>query len=331
MIQLQVNPINSIGDAYDRLQTAIALEFSTLPPYLYASFSIPNGQNPVASKQLSTIVGQEMIHMCLACNIMNAIGGDPKLTAPTYPGSLPGDIGKGGKLLTVHLLRFSPAAMKQGMNIEEPVSPIIFKSLADDAVTTETIGQFYERLRAFLKTLPASAWQANRNQITDDQFMAGQLFAVNSFLDASSAIDIIISEGEGSSDDPLDFQKELSHYYRFQEMHRNQLLTKDSSAPHGFRWGGPLGVDWTAVYPAIPNPGQFDFSKEPIAVQAAQEACNAAFRAMVDALQLAVTGHAGQLGVAVRHMFDLRTAALQALNTPMANGKTVAGPAFLYT
>jgi hypothetical protein len=90
-------------------------------------------------------------------------------------------------------------------------------------------------------------------------------------------------------------------------------------------------VDWSAAYPAIPDPGSHDFSKDSEAAQAAQAACDGAYSGMIDALQLAVTGHAGQLGAAVRRMFELRMAAMAALQVPLADGRSVAGPSFLYT
>jgi hypothetical protein len=43
-----------------------------------------------------------------------------------------------------------------------------------------------------------------------------------------------------------------------------------------------------------------------------------------------MTGHPEQLGVAVRAMFDLRLAAQVALRTPLADGTSVSGPAFVY-
>jgi len=178
--------------------------------------------------------------------------------------------------------------------------------------------------------LPPSVWTPNRNQIVDDQFFAGQLFAINRLEDAQIAIQEIISEGEGTKKGPLDFQDEIAHYYRFGEVYKNKVLTKDSN-PLGYAWGpAPLGVDWTGAYPAIPDPGTHDFSREPLAARRAQDACNAAFTAMVEALQRAVTGQAAALGQAVRAMFDLRMAARQALSVPLADPALVAGPAFLY-
>jgi hypothetical protein len=335
MIRLQWKPLSTVQDAWAMLQTAIGVEFGTLPPYLYAAFSIPPDANAEAAARLRSVVLQEMIHMCLACNILNAIGGDPALTPPVYPGPLPGDIGPpGGQPLIIHMLPFSEDAMAQGMAIEQPEDPPDFPihtMLTKALPATVTIGQFYKALDSYLATLPASAWIPNRNQIDDSQFFAGQLFAINSYADAHQAISDIVSEGEGTANDPLDFQKEIAHYYRFGECFRNLVLTRTDVA-QGYAWGPEsLGIDWAAVYPAIHDPCTHDFSKDPPAAQAAQAACNQAYSQMIDALQLAVTGSAGQLGNAVRAMFDLRMAARVALTTPLADPALVSGPSFVYS
>lgn len=318
------------------LQQAVGIELGTLPPYLYAKFSIMPGTNAAAMDNLSAIVGQEMVHLCLACNMLNAIGGRPKLEPRVYPTTLPGDIGPpDGEALMIHLLRFSRAAMEQGMAIEEPSKPIDIPDVPQMLAATQpgavTIGEFYTNLESQLAKLPASVWQANRNQITDDQFFPGQLFAINSYADAKAAISLIVSEGEGATDDPLDFQREVAHYYRFEEIAKNKVLTKaDNECGYVF---GPqtLEVDWTSVYPAIPDPAKHDFGNEPEAAQMAQKACNRAYSALIDSLQAAIDGEAGALGRAVRAMFDLRLAATVALSTPLSDGILVAGPSFVYS
>ncbi|HYI47621.1 MAG TPA: ferritin-like protein [Allosphingosinicella sp.] len=334
MIRLELKPLKTVEDARSMLETAIGLEFGTLPPYLYAMFSIPPGKNVAAANLIKSVLMQEMIHMCLACNIMNALGGTVKLVPPKYPGPLPGDIGPIGKdALVIHLYRLSKEGMKQGMDIEQPETIPNFPVLkaAPGVPATGTIGQFYQRLDDFLATLPPGVWKKGRNQITDNQFFTGQLFAVNDYADAHRAIEEIVSEGEGAKDEPLDFQQELAHYYRFGEVYHDRVLTKIAKPP-GYQWGpAKLGVIWKDVFPAIPDPGTHDFSKDSAAARAAQAACNAAYTRMVDALQQAVTGTKGALGNAVRAMFDLRLATQVALRTPLADGVSVAGPAFLYT
>lgn len=316
------------------VQQAIDVEFATLPPYLYSLMSIQEGKNPRAISLIKSIALEEMVHMCLACNILNAIGGSPKINTPTFPGPLPGDIGDDdGKPLIVHLYPFSQQAMEQGMAIEEPVDPPEFPNLKSSAVGDEriTIGEFYERLDKLLKALPADAWQANRNQVDDRQFFQGQIFAVNCYDDANRAINEIVSEGEGAPGDrnPLDLNNELAHYYRFEELYRDQVLVKTGDGVDDYAWGESLGVDWDGVYPAISDPESYDFSKESKDAQAAQLACNSAFSDMVDHLQAAFNSNDGELGNGVQSMFDIRMAAIQAFQVPLSNGK-VAGPAFVY-
>jgi ferritin-like protein len=338
VIRLQRPQLASVADARACLQTAVGVEFGTLPPYLYAAYSIRPETNPAVQCCLRSVALEEMVHMCLVCNILNALGGEPVIQPQTYPDPLPGDIGPDGHPLTLHLHPFSKEAIQQGMQIEQPEDPPDFPIHAEllraEGPPAVTIGQFYDTLDAFLATLPANAWTPGRNQLTDAQFLQGQIFAVNGYDDAHRAIDTIISEGEGSrqgSDyDPLDFQGEIAHFFRFGEIFHDKVLTKTPKPP-GYAWGPQrFGVDWAGVYPAITDPGLHDFSSEPETAQAAQAAGNNAFTAMVNALQGAVSGRAGALGVAVRAMFDLRTAARHAFTVPLTDGEHVSGPAFLY-
>jgi len=272
------------------VQQAIDVEFATLPPYLYSLMSIPDGKNPQAISLIKSVALEEMVHMCLACNIMNI---EEPVDAPEFP----------------------DLEMTQLLEADERV----------------TIGEFYARLDVLLSQLPADAWQANRNQVDDRQFFQGQIFAVNCYADAHRAIDEIVSEGEGSPADknPLDLNSELAHFYRFEELYRNRVLVKTGNGPGDYAWGEPLGVDWNDVYPAISDPESYDFSNESADVQAAQLACNVAFSEMVDHLQVAFNTNDGELGNGVQSMFDIRMAAINALQTPLTNGQ-VAGPAFVY-
>lgn len=334
MIRLKFRRMDSLPDLHGAVQQAIALEFATLPPYLYALYTMKREQNEAAFSRLHGIVLEEMIHLCLACNILNAIGGEPDLVGavPSLPGPLPFSIGsEGDEPFIVHLLPFALPAMHQGMQIEEPEEPLEFpKTVAFDVEQPhfQTIGQFYEALDAALKLLPADAWHTGRHQIGDQPFFQGELFPISDYTGASKAIARIVSQGEGSSKSPLTFENELAHFYRFEEIHENRVLEQDPEAEHGYRWGPPLGVDYEAVYPAIPDPMNHDLSGHPEA-QAAQDACNRAFTGMVDHLQSAMTGTPEALGNAVRDMFDLRMATLAALQIDIGGGK-VAGPAFQY-
>src|SRR5262252_6754093 len=78
------------------LQAAIELEHATIPPYLYALYSLMPGINSAAAGIIESVVTEEMLHLTLAANILNAIGGSPVLDSPAfiphYPSPLPGSV-----------------------------------------------------------------------------------------------------------------------------------------------------------------------------------------------------------------------------------------------
>jgi hypothetical protein len=279
-----------------------------------------------------------MVHMALACNILNAIGGSPVLAdpavVPTYPGPLPYDIGAvSGDPFVVSLLPFSEAAMRQATRIEEPDDPLLFPDqavLARDVVSFETIGEFYRHVDEALRALPAGEWSdPPRNQLGDHPFFPGELFAVTGYESAALAIQRIVSEGEGTTKGPQDFEGDVAHYYRFEELRRDQALQRDPGVAEGYSWGPSLGVAWNDVEPAITDPSGHDFAGDPPAL-AAQDACDGAFTVMVHELHRGVNGEPGRIGKAVRAMFDLRMAARAALATILRDSDRSAGPAFRY-
>ena len=92
-IQETINAgINSPAEIEEALQTAIQLEFSTIPPYLCAEWSINTDPSNVSSIVHGVVV-QEMLHFGLACNMLTAIGGSPSIAnasfVPNYPGPPP--------------------------------------------------------------------------------------------------------------------------------------------------------------------------------------------------------------------------------------------------
>src|SRR5437016_10860321 len=113
------------------LQKAIELEHSTIPPYLYALYSVKPYQNAEIAGLIKSVVLEEMLHMSLDCNILNAIDGAPVIDRPdfipSYPGPLPGQVESD---LTVPLAPFSKQLVYDVfMVIEEPEDPLHFPVL----------------------------------------------------------------------------------------------------------------------------------------------------------------------------------------------------------
>ena len=110
MLRIMAQPLASDGDVRKALQNAIRLEHATIPPYLTALATLSGDSQSVkyARQVIRDVVVEEMLHMTLACNILNAIGGHPMIAdptfVPTYPHELP--MGVAGDLV-VHLKRYS--------------------------------------------------------------------------------------------------------------------------------------------------------------------------------------------------------------------------------
>jgi len=116
---LEITDLESLKSA---LQLAIELEHSTIPPYLCALFSIVEGRNGEVAAIIRSVVIEEMLHMALACNLLNAVGGQPEIDrpgfVPRYPGHLPAGLRPD---LTVTLRRCSIDQIRDVfLSIEEP-------------------------------------------------------------------------------------------------------------------------------------------------------------------------------------------------------------------
>ena len=85
-------PLDTVDDLREHLQLAIQIELTTIPPYLYAMYSIEDRAN-VATKLIRSVAAEEMLHATLMANILLGVGGEPRFydpeVIPRYPGPLP--------------------------------------------------------------------------------------------------------------------------------------------------------------------------------------------------------------------------------------------------
>ena len=213
--------INTLEDLKLALQYAIQLEFSTIPPYLTAEWSIKD-QKQAARTIIHEIVIQEMVHMGLACNMLSAIGGKANLTqtnfVPNYPCTgLPGGVHSD---LRVSLLPLSAEALKTFMEIEMPQhGPIA-------AASDVNIGDFYDAIAdGFSRLNPTFSGGFQ----LEHSFPVGELFRINNVEDALKAIRTIKDQGEGSQQTPMPEDSpsgEPSHYYAFKQLLVGKRLRK---------------------------------------------------------------------------------------------------------
>src|SRR4051812_36113673 len=117
MIALNVSlvaGIDSKDQLLESLQTAMRLEHATIPVYLQAAWSlrVPTDSSPDTNSIIREIIRdvalEEMLHLTLVANLINALGGTPTMNTrgffASYPCRLPGSVQTG---LEVHLRPFS--------------------------------------------------------------------------------------------------------------------------------------------------------------------------------------------------------------------------------
>lgn len=332
--QASVDHAHRLAALRHKLQIAIELEHATIPPYLYALYSIKAGCNLEIAALVRSIVIQEMLHMSLDCNVLNAIGGKPKIDdprfIPNYPGKLPGSVEDS---LIVPLAPLSKQLLHDVfMVIEEPEQTVDGTVPPQDGVT---IGEFYQHIKDEIVALgqTGNIFTGKQSLQLVTGFPELQNRGVVDETTALAAIDLIIAQGEGSSTSPLDPECELAHYYKYAEIYHGRKLIPNPDAsqcattPWVFK-GHPIAFDPTGVYPVISNPTPSSYQSKP-RLQELNHAFNAAYSDLLRKLHQVFNGKPDWLGPALLTMQNLKSQAQLMMSQEVVPGQT-AGPSFEY-
>jgi len=223
------------------LGEACELEHGLMCEYLYAQFSLKRGvaegltPEQVARIQaweltLIDVIKQEMLHLALATNILSALGAAPHFERPNFPilsRWYPPDV-------QIALVPFGERALRHFMYLERPegmplkdaegfgsVGPMQPLTVDDPQITAgpeewHTVGHLYRGIESGLAHLVSRYGEAAvfigppKAQATTDIFEWPQLTAVTDLASASSAIEIIVEQGEGARGDWVN-----SHFGKF--------------------------------------------------------------------------------------------------------------------
>lgn len=340
MLYVRRQKLDTVEDLRIALGNAMQLELSTIPPYLTALYSIRDGFNATIASNIRTIAVQEMLHLSLAGNILNAVAGRPDFPSivPHYPGPLPMGIGdKPGHPFIVPLKKLSHDVVKNVfMVIEEPENPIEFpeKKVAMAAALQpeyHTIGEFYEAVKELIERLGNRIFTGKPRRQVTGWFGPHQLFPVDNVRTAKAAIDIIVTQGEGTPTSPAGGPSGLAHYYRFEEISRGQTLTRDLPDPPFYSWGPPPIVldEKDGVWPMLDNPPEVKLPPGS-QVELASQQCDETFSALIDGLQMTFDGRPKHLDASIGLMYSLRLQAQKLMSMPVPDTDGNAGPRFLY-
>ncbi|MCX2729273.1 ferritin-like protein [Saccharopolyspora sp. NFXS83] len=308
------------------LQAALQIELTTIPLYLTAMYSIRPGANEESFYVMRSVVLEEMLHMTLAANLINALGGKPILdkvrNIPHYPAKAPYSA---ESVAPFPLRHFSPEALDMFIAIE---SPPYGKPHWDDR-GWHTIGQFYGIIDRGLRNLVEREGEKavflgeHARQVGPDDFYnsGGEAFAVTDLASARKAIEVIVEEGEGldesifSRDDRLfDEQRQEAHYFRFRQI-RHARRYGPHDTPSDRPSGAPIEVDWSAAYAF--KPGAMNL-QDPRMASAKKliDGFNAQYTGLIKGLNQAFNGQPQVLRDAIPAMLELRYLAEEIHRTP---------------
>jgi len=253
--------IDTIADLRTHLQWAIELEHSTLPPYLCALYSLDATLNPEAVEVVQSVFVEEMLHLTLAANLLNAVGGEPVLDAPHLLPGYPRPLPHGDETFRMELLPFGARALEMFLEIERPSA----RGAAPEGDRYETIGQFYEAIEAGLRQLcsdlgESAVFTGDPQRQVGGAYSyggSGRIVVVDDLASALDALNEIVEQGEGAAHVDVwdgDHQMfhaerdEVAHYYRFQELKVGRRYRRGDT-PQSGPTGEPISVDMAAVRP----------------------------------------------------------------------------------
>lgn len=343
------------------LQAAVQLEHATIPPYLTALYSLDPGVPWQVTEVFRSVVVEEMLHLVLAANVLNAIDGRPVTCAPGFIPDYPSQLPYGIDDIKVGLLGFSRAAVEQGLAIEHPkyLDPEKVQAAAaqvtaallndDDPVVPAdlTIGEFYALILSKLHALTREYGERavfcgdSARQIGPETFYyegAGQAVIVTDMASAQFALDVIRSQGEGAlhsiwSGDQAMFHSfpEVAHYFRFNQLKLGRMYVEGDTVESG-PTGAAVEVPWHAAWNIVPN-AKVRMYPPGSEVRAHAERFNLAYTTFLRTIEQALNGQPDLLLRAVPQMFVLKEMTLQLMRNPFPGREAegvYAAPTFEY-
>jgi len=316
-------PIENPEQLRQHIELAIRVELSTIPPYLFAMYSIED-QSSNAALLIRSIVAEEMLHAALATNLLLAVGGTPRYSGRDYMPTYPMDLPHHQPPLKLDLAPCSPETIQDVfMRIEQPQA----HGAPPEPDEFESLGQFYHALEIGLELVnerfevfvdPQEGAQMSNpayyTPVTFDVGESGGLLLINDLESAVAAIEIIIHQGEGLSDarwaDPN--HQELTHYHKLAQI-------RDGESPLG------------SVRSLRRNPRTADYYPETIRV--VSNLFNALYRGLYLILDRIFSGGPDQpraIGLLYVVMGDLMSRTAHFLVEQQLEDGTCAAPTFEY-
>jgi hypothetical protein len=213
------------------LCAAAELEHALMCEYLFAAFTLKRSTNEGLSEDqldvvdrwrqtLLLVAREEMLHLAINCNLVNALGASPHLSRPNLP--QPARHYPGGVVLT--LLPFGEQALRHFLYLERPEGmdfddadglaaiecaiPVMSEQeIAPHLQEFATVGHLYRSIEAGFRHLAEKMGEDQLFVVSASGQAGGELFGwpqlrpITSVHDVVQAIETIVEQGEGSRGD----------------------------------------------------------------------------------------------------------------------------------
>ena len=254
------------------LTEAAELEHGVMCSYMFAAFTMKQSAREGITEEQVAIIRrwrgvimqvaiQEMVHMCLACNLLTAVGGAPHVRRPNMPSSHRAY----GPGFSLELAPFNRDTMATFVFIERPeveeteftqgentslpsLSSGNFSDIFSSERNYQTIGHLYRGVEDGFRYLAQKYGEKElfigppKAQIIDRYFSLPGLIPVTGLDSAIAAIEGIVEQGEGARVDD-----ENSHHSRFVALlnEYDQILQSDPT----FEPGRPVLRNPYSIFP----------------------------------------------------------------------------------
>lgn len=276
-------PLDTPADLRSHVALAMEVELSTIPLYLFALYTI---EDPVseAARLIKSVAAEEMLHLALCSNLLLSIGGQPEFLNPDIVPRYP-------SLMKHHKPDLRLDLAPCSVDLVRDVFMVIERPEIHDAPPEpdqyETLGQFYHALELAIEDLAERhdlfAEPQRTRQMGDASFYSpveydaedsGGLVLIEDVDSARAAIEVIVHQGEGLSEDRWadPAHQELTHYQKYEAIATGKV---------------PL----PRVSPAPTNPRTADY---PDAIRPVSDLFNALYRSVFLALDELFSGGSDQ-------------------------------------
>lgn len=142
--------------------------------------------------------------------------------------------------------------------------------------------------------------------VNEQWFPIDQLFPILTSDDAVRALELLVAQGEGTSNSPLDPEGGYAHYYSFAEIYYGRRLLKDDTVPEGYSYSGdPISLDTDGIWDLVEN-SKADMYASGTMARRLVDQFNYSYTNLLNGLYKTFNGEPDYLNTVMGVMFELK-------------------------